>query len=383
MPKVILAANTEWYLYRFRLSLAVFLRQQGFEVVFASPPGPYAESLEQAGFQWKPWKVGRQTLSPRGELGAISSLTDIYRRERADLVHHFTIKPVLYGSLAAYLAGVQGIVNSITGLGYVFLQDDLKARIVRQLVKTFYRFIFMSPKSAGIFENQANLDFFVRSKLVPASRCYLIEGVGVDADYFAPVPESQAVPIIVLPARMLWDKGVGVLVEAARLLHMKNEVRVALVGEPDPGNPATIPVEQLHSWVNEGVVEWWGWREDMRAVFRSCHIVTLPSMGEGIPTVLLEAAACARPIVTTNTPGCKDVVQHGINGLVVPPNDPEALAEALQRLILDPGLRGRMGAAGRQIVLEKYTNDRVNAANLAVYNKVLKRPQDRQIPVNS
>ena len=182
---------------------------------------------------------------------------------------------------------------------------------------------------------------------------------------------------------MLWDKGVGVLVEAARLLHMKNEVRVALVGEPDPGNPATIPVEQLHSWVNEGVVEWWGWREDMRAVFRSCHIVTLPSMGEGIPTVLLEAAACARPIVTTNTPGCKDVVQHGINGLVVPPNDPEALAEALQRLILDPGLRGRMGAAGRQIVLEKYTNDRVNAANLAVYNKVLKRPQDRQIPVNS
>ncbi len=383
MPKVILVANTEWYLFRFRLSLAVYLRQQGFEVVCVSPPGPYAERLEQAGFPWRPWKVGRQSLSPVGELGAIFSLANIYRGERAELVHHFTIKPVLYGSLAAYLAGVQGIVNSITGLGYVFLQDDFKARIVRQLVKTFYRFIFMSSKSAAIFENQANLDFFARSRLVPADRSYLIEGVGVDADYFTPVPESQTTPLIVLPARMLWDKGVGVLVEAARWLHAKNEVRVALVGEPDPGNPATISVEQLQSWVNEGVVEWWGWREDMRAVYQSCHIVTLPSMGEGIPTVLLEAAACARPIVTTDTPGCKDVVQDEVNGLVVPSNHPEALAGALQRLILDPGLRGRMGAAGRRMVLEKYTNDRVNAANLAVYHKVLRRPQDHQIPADS
>jgi glycosyltransferase involved in cell wall biosynthesis len=150
----------------------------------------------------------------------------------------------------------------------------------------------------------------------------LIEGVGIDTDYFSLLPEPEGLPVVVLPARMLWDKGVGVLVEAARILHSRAQVRVALVGEPDLGNPAAVEQSVLKRWSDEGVVEWWGWQEDMREVYRQSHIVTLPSLGEGVPTALLEAAACGRPIVATDVAGCRDVVIHGRNGLLVPPNDP-------------------------------------------------------------
>jgi glycosyltransferase involved in cell wall biosynthesis len=201
--------------------------------------------------------------------------------------------------------------------------------------------------------------------------------VGVDIARFSPAPEPEGIPVVVLPARMLWDKGAGVLVEAARLLHagtLPNErkLRVALVGVPDPGNPDSIGEDTLRGWKAEGAVEWWGWQEDMSTVYSRCHIVTLPTVyGEGVPTALLEAAACGKPLVATDAPGCRDVVHHESNGLLVPPNDPAALAAALRRLVDDPDLRGRMGVASRQLVLEKFTTEQVNAATLQVYRMIL------------
>jgi glycosyltransferase involved in cell wall biosynthesis len=170
---------------------------------------------------------------------------------------------------------------------------------------------------------------------------------------------------------MLWDKGVGELVEAARLLQGEKQARFALAGEPDPGNPASIKESTLRGWQEEGIIEWWGWQPDMKSVYTQSHIVTLPTYGEGVPTTLLEAAACGRPIVASNVPGCQAVVREGLNGLLVPPGDPEALADALGRLISDAGLRGRMGAAGRQLVLEKFTTTKVNSQTLDVYRKLL------------
>jgi glycosyltransferase involved in cell wall biosynthesis len=218
----------------------------------------------------------------------------------------------------------------------------------------------MIPTGSILFEKAWSL------RSVPG----LIEGVGIDADYFSLFPEAQGLPVVVLPARMLWDKGVGVLVDAARLLHKRADVRVALVGEPDLGNPAAVDEVQLRGWAEEGVVEWWGWQEDMREVYKQSHIVTLPSLGEGVPTALLEAAACGRPIVATDVAGCRDVVVHGRNGLLVPTNDPAALADALDRLIKDERLRVSMGTAGREIVLSKYTSSQVNAATLRVYDSL-------------
>jgi glycosyltransferase involved in cell wall biosynthesis len=375
MPKAILVANTDWYLYNFRLSLARYLRDAGLEVVLVSPPGRFTPQLKSSGFHWQAWDVGRQTLAPWKEAGAFLRLAGIYRRERPDLVHHFTVKPVLYGTLSARLLGISGIVNSITGLGYIFLGQETKARLLRELVKRLYRLAFHHPNCAAIFENDTDRQYFIREKLISPDRTWLIEGVGVDSERFIPTPEPGGVPLVVLPARMLWDKGVGTLVEAARLLHarlpVRRSVRIALVGEPDPGNPATIDETILKSWEQEGIIEWWGWQQDMQAVYTQCHIVTLPSLGEGVPTVLLEAASSGKPIVTTDTPGCRDVVKDGLNGLLVPPNDPAALAEALYRLLSDAALRDRMGKAGRQLVLEKFTNSRVNPATFEVYRAIL------------
>ena len=370
--KIILSANTDWYLYNFRRDLAGFLRARGEEVVLVSPPGPFVEKLQGLGFRWVAWDVGRQTMNPFSELQALIRLARLYKTEKPALVHHHTIKPALYGTLAARGAGVSGIVNSITGRGYVFLGADVTARVIRPFARGLYRLAFAPSNVFATFENPTDRDYFVANRMISPARARLIESVGVDPTRFLPQPEPEGVPVILMAARMLWDKGAGVLVEAARVLHTRQKVRIVLAGAPDPGNPASIPQETLEEWHREGLIEWWGFQEDMNATYAQSHIVTLPTYyGEGVPTSLLEAAACGRPIVTTTIPGCQDFVTDGYNGLLVPPNDAHALAEALTRLLADPALRQQLGQRGRQRVLEKYTNEFVNSATYAVYRELI------------
>lgn len=369
--KIILVGNTDWYLYNFRLSLARFLKERGNEVLMVSPPGDFVEKLEAAGFRWLPWHVGRSTINPIYEFKSLLDLIDLYRTEKPRLVHHFTVKPVLYGSLASKLAGIDAIVNSITGLGYLFLQSGWKARLLRRFAKGLYWLVLHRPGTIAIFENANDRQFFLDERLTTAAQSRVIEGVGVDTHVYCPTSEPAGIPLVILPARMLWDKGVGVLVEAARLLKGRCALRIALVGNLDPGNPTAIDEKTIRQWIDEGLLEWWGFQDRMEKVYQACNIVTLPSMGEGLSTSLIEAAACARPIVTTDVQGCRDVVIDGINGFLVPPNDPKALADALERLANDADLRTRMGAAGRQIVLDRFTSDRVNEAILDVYQNLL------------
>ena len=370
--KILLAANTDWYLHNFRSSLATRLLEQGCQVTLVSPPGKYTREFERQGLRWIPWDLGRQSIAPWLEIGSLRQIFDIYRREKPDLVHHHTIKPVIYGTLAARLAGVPAIINSITGRGYIFLGEERKARSLKRLVKPLYRLAFSTPRCGATFENEEDRQYFVTNRFIPVERTWLIEGVGVDPNKFTPQPEPPGDPVILLAARMLWDKGIGVLVEAARLLKVDTAARVVLVGEPDPGNPASVSQSTLEKWHAAGIIEWWGWRADMPETYNQSHIVTLPTMyGEGVPTSLLEAAACGRPLVASDIPGCRQVVQDGHNGLLVPPNDPQALAAALKRLAGDAALRGRMGAASRQLVIQKFTHAQVNAATLRVYQQVL------------
>ncbi len=372
MPKILLSSNTDWYLYNYRLPLIKYLHNHGFEVILASPTGNHAGKLQALGFRWVPWLLGRKTLAPWSEISAIFEIANIYRHEKLDLVHHNTIKPSIYGSLAARLTGVRGIVNSITGRGYVFLGDSTQSRLLRYLVHQLYKIAFSSKNCVAIFENKSDQTYFNDKRLITSKQSRLIESSGVDPEKFHPLPEPDDIPTILHASRMLWDKGVGVLVEAARILHKRIKVRVVLVGAPDPGNPASIPEATLRGWHSDGTIEWWGFQSDMLKIYSRSHIVTLPSMyAEGLPISLLEAAACGRPVVTTKIPGCQDFVIDGYNGLLVPPGDHIALADALEKLAVDPNLRRRMGAAGRQRVLEKYTTDRVNAATLAVYRELI------------
>jgi glycosyltransferase involved in cell wall biosynthesis len=371
--KVILFANTDWFLYNFRLRLAIALRQRGAEVVLLSPPGDYSTRLEQAGFRWLPFRMARRGMNPLAELGTILRLARLYRRERPELVHHFTIKCVLYGSLAGRWTGVPAVVNAITGLGYVFTEGGRTAgswpkRLLRTLVSFWYRLALRGTQV--IFENQDNLAEFVRQGLVRPEAAHLVRGAGVDVTAFRPSSEPAGGPVVMLAARMLWDKGVGEFVEAARRLRAEGvQASFVLVGDTYADNPAAIPIEQLRAWQQEGAVAWWGWHDDMPAMIEKAHVICLPSYLEGLPTVLLEAAACGRPVVTTDVPGCRDAVLPNVSGLLVPVRDVGALADAIRRLIQAPDLRRKMGRAGREMVERDFSTEHVIAGTVGVYQR--------------
>lgn len=370
--KIILSSNTAWYLFNYRLPLALTLKERGWDVIMMSPPDDYARRFEAHGLRWLAWNLGRKTIAPWQELAAVSEVTAIYRRERPDVVHHNTIKPSIYGSLAARRAGVKGIVNSITGRGYVFLGADVRARLLRGTVHSLYRLAFRPKNVRAIFENRTDRAYFIEHRLIDDDRTRLIESSGVDETTFRVRPEPDGVPVIMMASRMLWDKGVEELVEAARRIGAPEKARVVLVGDPDEGNPNAIPRSRLAAWHAEGIVEWWGFRSDMDEVLAQSHIFTLPTKyTEGLPVSLLEASASGRPVVTTFMPGPQDFVVDGETGILVPPGDSAALAGALERLLQDAALRGRMGAAGRRRVEANYTSKSVNARTVALYEALL------------
>jgi glycosyltransferase involved in cell wall biosynthesis len=369
--KLCLVANTDWYLYNFRLALAKELRSLGWDVVMVSPAGPYASKLIEEDFRWVEWQIDRRGMNMFHELQSTIHLSMIYSKEHPLLVHHHTIKPVIYGSFAAELQKVPAIVNSITGLGYMYLRSGWQGKVLRASVFPLYNLALKHNNVRVIFENKYDQNIFLQDHLINESQSTIIEGVGVDVDRFTPKPEVEGTPLVVLPARLLWDKGVGVLVEAARKIHRRTSIRIAIVGMPDPGNPTSIDEVQFHEWIAEGLVEYWGFRQDMEEVYHQAHIVCLPSIREGLSTVLAEAAAAGRPIVASDVPGCREVVDHGENGLLVPPGDPVALADALALLVDDPALRRKMGAAGRLKAVNQFSTKRVIAATKALYSDLL------------
>ena len=374
MPKLLFLVTEDWYFCSHRLPLARAAKAAGYEVVVATRVSAHADAITAEGFKLVPIGLRRSGRNPWRELKAILEIVGIYRRERPDLVHHVALKPVLYGAIAARLAHVPAVVNALAGLGFVFASASRKARLLRPWVAGALRLSVDADDSALIVQNPDDRKMLVEAGIVKAARIRLIRGSGVDIRRFAPSPEPAGTPLVMLPSRLLWDKGVGEFVAAAGLLRERGaEARFALVGDGDPGNPATIPEGRLRAWQAEGAVEWWGRREDMPAVLSSAAIVCLPSYREGLPKVLLEAAACGRPLVATDVPGCREIVIDGGNGLLVPPRDAPALAEAIGRLIKEPGLRADMGRRGRELVEAQFSEERVVAQTLAVYRELAGR----------
>jgi len=370
--RIILVANTDWYLFNFRLSLARAIRDLGWEAILVSPGGRYTRRLTEAGFRWLPLSLDRRGVFPLAELKTLFGLRSIYRRLRPDLVHHHTLKPVLYGTLAARWAGVPGIVNSVTGLGFVFLSSRPGARLLRPLVGEGLCRTLNQDGVYGIFENAGDRESLLARGLAPADRHTLIEGVGVDLERFTASAEPKGEPVVLMASRMLWDKGVGDFVEASRRLRQEgHQARFALVGAPDPGNPSSISTLQIRRWAQSGVVEWWGHSDDMPHVLGQCHIVVLPSRGEGVPTVLLEAAASGRPVVASDIAGCREVLRPGETGLLVPPGNPLALAQAIASLLGSPDERARMGRLGRDFMKARFDQVEINRRTIMVYQRVL------------
>ncbi len=373
--KALLFANTDWYLYNFRLPLARALRARGVEVVLISPPGPYGARLVAAGFRWQALPMERRSLNPLRELALLAHLIRLYRRERPALAHHFTLKCVVYGSIAAAAAGVAARVNAATGLGYVFLNPALKARLLRPVLRLLLRGTLNNGHSRLILQNGDDVAAFVQARLVDGDKIRLIRGSGVATGRFRPSPSpvlSAAPTRVLLAARLLWDKGIGEYVAAARLLRQAGlDIRFSLAGEPDAGNPASISPAQLDEWAAEGVVALLGQVEDMPALLAGTDIMVLPSYREGLPKSLIEAAACALPLITTDVPGCREVVTDGVDGLLVPMGDAGALAAAIRRLHEDPDLARRLGREARVKAVAEFDEGIVIERTLAVYEELI------------
>jgi glycosyltransferase involved in cell wall biosynthesis len=375
-PKLLYLVTEDWHFCSHRLLLARAAKAANFDVVVATRVKDHGAQICAEGFKLVPIHLSRRSTNPLQELESMWELLRVYQDEKPDIVHQVSVKPVLYGSVVGRLSGVGGTVNALTGLGYVFSSPRLKARLLRPFVVAAYRLALNRRASRLILQNPDD-EALLRAlgAVHNATRLSIIRGSGVDLNAYPTRPEPGGVPLVVLPSRMIWDKGVGDFVEAARSLRARGiSARFALVGDSDPDNPAAISESQLRTWHEEGAVEWWGYRKDMAEVLAGASVVCLPSSyGEGIPKALIEAASCARPIVTTDVPGCREIVRQDDNGLLVPPHDVPALAHALERLLGDATMRARMGARGRERVADEFCTELVIEATLALYRELLRR----------
>ena len=374
-PRIVFVDNSLDGFRRDRMQLVHAARDLGLEIHVAAPSGRPRPDLGHEPFTVHPIPMTRKGTSMWKEPATVLALLRLYRSLRPSLVHHLRLKPVLYGSLAANLAGVPAVVNTLTGLGFVFTDESEKTAPLRKWVEMGCRRAFRHSNLRVIFQNPDDRAVFIRKKIISGDQTAVIKGSGVDLSVYRPSPEPEGLPIVILASRMLWDKGVAQFVEAARVLKSEGvQARFALAGEPDPDNPAAIPQEQLEVWHESGEIEWWGLQDpkSMPGVLARSHIVCLPSYREGIPRILIEAAASGRPIVTTDAPGCRELVRPGVNGIIVPSRDTASLAGALRFLIEHPEARVAMGANNREVAVQEYSQELVISQFVAVYRDLLR-----------
>ncbi len=373
-PKLLFVVTEDYYFCSHRLQLALAAIKAGFDVAVATRLTNHEDIIRQAGIKIYPWNVSRGSTNILRELKTVYGLFKIYKKMNPDLVHHVALKPVIYGSFIAKFIKLQGVVNALGGMGSLFSKNGLRRiRYLRWVVLMGLKSLLSSNKKDKvlILQNPDDKALMMNDLGVDEKAIQLIRGAGVDVQKFNLSAELDHLPFVILPARMLWDKGIGEYVDAIKILKAEGiQARFALVGGIDECNPTRISVEQLNAWVAEGFVEWLGMRNDMAEIFRQANVVCLPSYREGLPKSLLEAAACGRAIVTTDVPGCREIVRDGRNGILVPVRDPIALAKALKELILNPKLRRQMGRVGRKMVLSEFSEERVVKETISIYKKL-------------
>lgn len=361
----------DWYFLMHWAGVLHEARSGGITARIITGPGDQADAIAAAGFCHDRIPLRRRSLNPVRELAALASLAKLYRSRQPDIVHHIALKPVLYGSLAAKLTGVPRIINTFPGLGYMFIAGGAFRRLCRWFLLKLLRFACSGPGVIITCQNQEDKALLLQRKVITGDRCIVIPGVGINMEEFQPTEEPEDTRVVLFPGRLLWDKGVGDLVEASRIMrHNGVPAELLLAGEPDPENPASIPVERLRQWEREGLVKWLGRQSDMAPMYRAANVVCVPSYREGLSRSLIEAGCCSRAAVTTDVPGCRDVVVNRVSGLVVPPRRPEELAKALIEVLGDFHLRRTMGENGRKRVNQYFASQVVLPAYVALYSAV-------------
>jgi glycosyltransferase involved in cell wall biosynthesis len=370
--KLVFVATEDWFFASHFLPMARAARELGLDVSVVARLRDHRSAIAAAGARPIPLEAERGSLNPLGAGYAAGRIAAILRRERADLVHCIALRSILVGGAAAAMAGVSRRVYALTGSGLLGARNDVPGRGARGAVRALVRGPLQTPGTRFLFENGDDPRLL---GLDPAdARVTVVGGAGVDPERFRPNPMPPRPPLrVAVVSRMLWSKGIDLAVEAVRLARAKGAaVDLSLVGAPDPSNRRAIPEETLRAWGAEPGITWRGLTGDVRSVWRDHHVSCLASRGgEGLPRTLLEAAACGRPLLTTDVPGCRALVRDGVEGLVVPPNNPPALAAALLRLAGDPALAARLGEAARVRVLDGFTERHVMERVTALYRSML------------
>jgi glycosyltransferase involved in cell wall biosynthesis len=365
--RLLFLVTEDWYFVSHRLSLALAAKNAGFEVVVATREAKHGDLIRSSGIQIIPFELSRRSGNPVSEL---FRLVKLFQTEKPDIVHLVAMKPVIYGGIAARVTQVPQVVVAIAGLGWLFTSMGLLQGLVCSFLRRLMAWLLSSKNFKTIVQNPDDRTVLEKAG-VSSKKLEIIKGSGVDVDHFFPIENAPSAPItVMLVARMLRDKGVREFVEAAAILKARfDKVRFVLVGDPDLANPSAIPENTLKEWNGKNGIEWWGRREDISEVLHQAHIACLPSYREGLPKSLIEAAATGLPIVTTDVPGCREVVSDGVNGFLVPPRDPRALAEALAKLIEKPDLRVKMGKLSRERALKEFSTQIVNQKILNIYQE--------------
>lgn len=365
-PVLVFLIAEDWFFASHFLVRGIAAKQAGWRVIVLARQNHAAAEIIAAGLDFIPVGFDRHRLNPFQELGFALRLAKIYRHLRPTVVHHIALKPIILGGIAARLAGCKAVINAPVGLGFVFSSVKPLARVLKPMVIMALRLTMSPARSVAIFENPDDLAQMVQARIVKPAQTRLIRGAGVDMQRFAPSPEPAGKVRVLLAARMIREKGVLDFIEAARLL--QGQAEFLLAGAPDPSNHNSLTEAELKDWDAMGIIRWLGPVKDMASLFKTIHIFTLPSTyREGLPKVVLEAMAASRPVVATDIPGCREAVIDGQTGLLVPPRTPQALAEALGKLINAPDLRAQMGQAGRARVAENFSDEIICQKTLEIY----------------
>lgn len=373
--KFLLIVNDMAWFWSHRLPLSKEILKQGWDLHLATNDAAQNSEISKLNITGHDLPTHTGSLNPLNQLKLAFSIFKTLRDVKPDIVHAITLRHAFFTGLASRLAGTKRAVFTIAGLGTFFSSDDIKIKAIRFVVVPFLKIAFGGQGRFIIFQNPDDARALVSSGAVTRDQCVVIRGSGVDMTQFPLIPEpANDVPVVLFSSRLLKAKGIGEFVHAARILKSKKiSARYLVAGDRAPGNHDSIDAQQLEDWKGENIVEFLGHRSDMPRLMAESNIVTLPSYyGEGVPKVLLEAAATGRAIVTTDMPGCREAVEDGVTGILVDPKDGFALADALEKLITDADRRHGMGIAGHARIEEGFTVERVNAKTLAVYKKLLK-----------
>lgn len=360
--------NVDWFFISHRLPIALGALEQGYEIHIVCGETGRLKELEKLGLIVHPLTIVRGKAGIGSSLKTFLEILSLFKRVHPDIVHLVTIKPVLFGGLAARLVGIKGVVAAVSGLGFVFVDSGLKARLRRMVVGLLYRLALGKKNLKVIFQNPDDLNCLCSLTGIQNDKTEMIRGSGVDLSKYPETLASSGVPLVVLVARLLNDKGVMEFVGAAKQLKCQGyQARFCLVGDIDPDNPSSLTADDLVSIEANGDVELWGYRSDIPAVLSSATVVVLPSYREGLPKVLLEAAAAGRAVVTTDVPGCRDAVEEGVTALLVPSRSSTDLAEAIASLLDNPACCSTMGLAGRKLAEREFDVSKVVERHLKIY----------------